>query len=1012
MYVPLQVFGHHSLRRGVVSPRAWAAEAAARDLPAVALTDRHAIMGSVEFVRAMRQAGRRPILGVDFDRDGIALTALARNRRGLAALHRAVGCVHAGDVRWFAILAAAAGDLVVLVADPAGLPRALGAFGDSLRAAIVRLPGATPSRTRRVAEALGIPCVAAGRVHFRDRADWALHRILRAMDLRCTVARLPPEAVEPQEACLLDVAAMRRRHAGEEGLLAATLAVAELCAVEMELDRPRLPRIPMPGGTDAGTELARRAEAGLVHRYGAPLPAAARERLDRELRVIGAQGFTGYFLIVADIVDFAAMRGIPYLGRGSAANSLVLHGLGVTPIDPLAHELVFERFLTASRRSLPDVDIDFCWRRRDEVIDYVYRRYGREHVATISTHVALKSRAAFREAAKAFGWPESWIREAAGTLPERSGMPVGAMGSRVPGGPDPARVLAWARRLCGLPRHLGMHPGGIVISDRPLEIDTALVPSAKGPLVTQHEMRAVEALGLVKIDLLGQRSLSTIGDAAALLAQQGVAVPSFDAIPDGDPEAAALLREGRSLGCFQIESPGMRRLLVQMRAETRADLVHAISLIRPGPASAGMKDAYVRRVRGEEPAAPSHPALEPVLARTLGIMLYQEDILRVCEALAGWSLEDGDVLRAALGKKKDPGLLAALHARYVASAIARGIGAATVAATWAEIGRFAAFSYCKAHASAYGYLAYAEAWLKSRHPAAFFCAVLDNHRGYYPDRVYVEEAQRLGVEFLLPDVNRSGRGFTLEEGRIRIGLGSIRSLREATLDRWEAERTRGPFFSLREFWTRVRPDLREARHLILAGAGDVWDRPRPELLWRLELLRRQPPETPGFFAATGPETVMPRLPDYAPEEKRAMEYALLGFVAGSASLVFGDPPVQEGVVAARDLILFAGRTVTCYGWCSASRRTRTADGRTMHFITLEDPTGPIEGVLFPEACARFGHRVRGAGPYLMRGRVELRHDAVCVHVEDFAAVERPRPILPLLGDPGGADGVDDSRDTG
>ncbi len=1004
-YVPLQVFGHHSLLRGVVSPSEWIRSASALGFTTCALTDRHALMGSVAFVKAARSAGIRPLLGVDFDHAAIRATALARNARGLAALHRAISGVHGNSPdRILADLSRAAADLVVLVSDPDFLPHAAGAFGNSLWAAVIRLPGERPNQLREVAHTLGVPAVAAGAVHFRDAQDHALHRLVRAIAGRTTMARVRADELVSQKARLLTNAAFRARHRGEEELVAATHRVAEQCELELELDRPRLPHIELPAGETAEGRLRRLAVAGAERHFGMPLPPLVHERLERELSVIGALDFASYFLIVDEIVAFAREQGIPFVGRGSAANSLVVFCLGITRVDPLAYDLVFERFLTPSRRSLPDIDLDFCWRRRDEVIAHVYARYGADRVATICTHITLKSRSAFREAAKALGFSATELRRGSFqsvSEPDRSESAPHPLGV----GEDSDHRLHLARRLArrlrGLPRHLGMHPGGIVISDRPLYWTTPVVPSAKGPLITQHEMRAIESLGLVKIDLLGQRSLSTIGDTVALLKKTGEPVPRLEELPDEDPAVRALLQSGRTLGCFQIESPGMRKLLIEMGARSRREVIDAISLIRPGPAGAGMKDAYIRRARGQEPVSYPHPCLVPVLSRTFGIMLYQEDILRVCAALAGWTLEEGDILRAALGKKKDPSLLVALKQRYQEEAQARGIERIVADAVWESIGRFAAFSYCKAHAAVYGHLAFEELWLKSRYPAAYFCAVLRNDRGYYPDRVYVEEARRWGVRFLLPDVNRSALELDLDQGAIRLGLASIKGMSARTLDRLLTDRTQnGPFFSLRELHERVQPDRREARHLILAGACDAWDRPRPELLWRLELLRREAPEPacPLFPPGRRHEPVLPRLPDYDERRKRRLEYSLLGLPIFGGAAVFGQPDPAWSVTAAVDLPAAAGRVVNTFGWCSATRRTRTKKGPSMRFITLEDQTGPIEGVFFPDVETRLGDRITDEGPYFMRGLVEETHGAIVIRVMDFAAQPSrdalPSPFLP------------------
>lgn len=1004
-YVPLQLRGCHSLLEGVRHPHEFVHAAARFGLDALALTDRNALMGSVAFVKAARAAGIKPLVGVDLVAGGQRATLLARDREGYAACCRLVTDLHRGAWTdpWTAIAREPARDhLVVICDDPRALGRVHGLLGGSgrLHAGVCTLPGRDPRRMRRIASGLGVPTVATGDLHFLEPQDHATHRVLRAAGLGSVVSRLGVDQLASPHASLVSPEEMRQRHLGHEDELARTRAIAELCEDFTELGRPRLPDHRVPEGRTTREHLESLVRAGARERYGDPLPPRVRERLQRELEVIDELGFPGYFLVVREIVDFARSKDIPFVGRGSAADSLVVHCLGFTRVCPLENELVFERFLSRSRPNLPDIDLDFCWRRRDEVIGFVYERYGEDRVATISTHVAFRLRSAYREAAKALGLPpgdaavgsealphhfDGGLAEACATFPE-----CRQLAER----PAHARILQAAERLRGLPRHLGMHPGGMVLANQPVTDFSPVVRSAKGPLITQHEMRGIEALGLVKMDLLGQRSLSTIGDTLTLLRGAGEEVPDPKTFGSSDPAVERLLAEGRTLGCFQVESPAMRKLLVGIRARDRRDLTHAIALVRPGPAGSGMKEAFIRRRQGEEPIRYDHPRLERVLKDTHGIMLFQEDILRVSAALAGWSLADGDLVRSALGKKKDPELLERLHARYTDRCAREGIEEETARQVWQRIGDFAAFSFCKAHAATYGHLSFEELWLKAHHPAAFFCAVLNNDRGYYPQRVYLEEARRHGVRFLLPDVNRSEVLFGFEQGAIRMGLGRIKGLSRATRERLLTSRgAGGPFLSLPDLLERVTPDRREAESLVRCGALDLFDRPRPEQLWRLELLHRErraadpAGDLPGegqLFAPPPRSRILPRLADYDERRKRREEYELLGMTAAGTASVHGLEDVDETIVPAAELRHHVARTVTCQGWRSATRRTRTKDGRSMRFLTIEDASGMVDTVLFPEVYERFGHFLRGEGPYRIRGRVTLEYGAPVVELVSLA----------------------------
>jgi DNA polymerase III alpha subunit len=413
------------------------------------------------------------------------------------------------------------------------------------------------------------------------------------------------------------------------------------------------------------------------------------------------------------------------------------------------------------------------------------------------------------------------------------------------------KTLMAAAGLLDTPRHFGLHPGGVVVAPGPISDTVPCHPSSKGPLVTQLDKDGVEALGLVKMDLLGNRALTTLDDCLGFLEQQGITI-DLETIPEDDPDTARLLVRGETIGCFQIESPGMRHLLQQTGAHTMDDVIQAIALIRPGPSQCGMKDAYVRRFRGLEEPTPPHPSVKDLLLETHGVMLYQEDVMQVTARVAGMSLAEADQLRRALQKRR-PEELCPLQQRFLEGALQNGVGRDDALDLWKRIEGFAAFAFCKAHAVTYGRIAYRAAWLKAHHPASFLTAFLLSETGYYPSRVYVEEARRMGVRILGPDVNRSGRGFQLELAKgcgstnaaLRVGLGRARGLSNKALDSiLEAREDSGPFLSLPDFLERSEVRKDEAETLIQVGAFDAFDRTRPELLWRLHLLLTKPTRVP------------------------------------------------------------------------------------------------------------------------------------------------------------------------
>jgi len=658
-----------------------------------------------------------------------------------------------------------------------------------------------------------------------------------------------------------------------------SLLIASQCRFVPALGGVLFPEVELEGEETPYSHLSALTLAGAQRRYR-PLRPEVLQRLEQELSTIGQLGFAPYFLLVDLIAGFAREKNIPCVGRGSAADSLVAYCLGLTDADPLRYSLPFERFLNPMRSDRPDIDLDFCWRRRDEVLEHVFELFGTKRTGMISTLNCFGLRSAFREAALAHGIPPAEINPWSARLPHFLGNstdetegadtpealrnnplasnPIARSFTRMPEARDFPfddvrfqKTLIAAAGLLDTPRHFGLHPGGVVVAPGSINATVPCQPSSKGPLVTQLDKDGVEALGLVKMDLLGNRALTTLDDCLGFLEQQGITI-DLETISEDDPDTERLLVRGETIGCFQIESPGMRHLLQQTGAHTMDDVIQAIALIRPGPSQCGMKDAYVRRFRGLEEPVPPHPSVKDLLLETHGVMLYQEDVMQVAARVAGMSLAEADQLRRALQKRR----LEELHPlqqRFLEGALQNEVGHGDALDLWKRIEGFAAFAFCKAHAVTYGRIAYRAAWLKAHHPAAFLTAFLLSETGYYPSRVYVEEARRMGVRILGPDVNRSERGFRLElvkgcsstNAALRVGLERARGLSNKALDSiLEARKDSGPFLSLPDFLQRSEVRKDEAETLIQVGAFDAFDRTRPELLWRLHLLLTKPTRVP------------------------------------------------------------------------------------------------------------------------------------------------------------------------
>ena len=564
--------------------------------------------------------------------------------------------------------------------------------------------------------------------------------------------------------------------------------------VEFEYGKWLFPRYELPGGGEPARALLALCRRSLSIKFGNPHEEYLA-RLEMELGAIERLGYTSYFLAVYDIVRESRRRRIPCLGRGSAANSLVSWLLGLTPVDPIRYDMYFERFLNPARKSPPDIDIDFNWRRRDEIVQYVYERWGHDSVAMISTHVTFRARSALREVAKVFGLGDREISTISRFMPNirASGLETVLRDFPEMRGVDLSsepycHVLPLASRLAGKPRHLGIHCGGIVIAPGRVDYYSGLQRAAKGFVVTQYDMHPIEAVGLIKIDLLGNRSLGVLEDTLATLREQGVKPDLSDhEVLSQDPATNALVKHGESIGCFYIESPAMRQLLKRLGVRDFLGLTAASSVIRPGVAESGMMQEYIRRVNGQRHELPTHPKMIEIMPETHGVMIYQEDVIRVAHELAGLSRSDADLMRRVMSKPHRHDGMLALGEKFVSGCEARGLDTASALEIWRQLASFSGYSFCKAHSASFATLSYQVAWLKAHYPAQFMAAVLDNGGGFYGARAYLSECERLGLRILSADVNHSGLAY-----RVEWGVGSGEGDGGATLDVAQSEVRREP----------------------------------------------------------------------------------------------------------------------------------------------------------------------------------------------------------------------------
>jgi DNA polymerase-3 subunit alpha len=879
----------------------------------------------------------------------------------------------------------------------------------------------------RLADDLGLPVIATNDSHFLKAENHDAHDVLLCIGLG--------KDREDRDRMRYDRGLYFKSHTeiaehfpDRPEVLTNTLAIADRCALQLS-KQMSVPSFPLPpGATSENDLLVRLSTEGAQARYGDPLPGEVQERLTYELEVITRTAYAGYLLIVADFIQAARERGIPVgPGRGSAAGSLVAYALGITDVEPLAYDLLFERFLNPERVSMPDIDVDFCFERRGEVIDYVREKYGKDAVGQIVTFGTLKSRAAVKDVGRVLGFTPAETDALAKLIPNQPNFSltvkeavekVGEVAKLYRDDERYRRLLDYAIALEGLSRHTGVHAAGVVIAPGPLdEYVPVMTQEVKGRremgdvrretgngnaesritihesrvIVTQYDMTALEQSGMLKMDFLGLTTLTVIHDTLQSIRARTGSAPDLAKIDTADPETYRMLRLGRTVGVFQFESPLATDMLRAMRCDRFDDLVASSALMRPGPLDAGMHRVYQRRKRGEEPVTYALPELRPILESTYGVITYQEQVMRIAQVLAGISLAEADVLRKAVGKK-DKDLIQQELGKFIDKAIARGYHKRVIEELAAQIETFGRYGFNKSHSVAYSVISLQTAWLKCHYPADFMAALLSSAIGDTDSVVkFINESRELGLEVLPPDVNESGYKFTvIGERRMRFGLGAIRNVGRAAIDSILAARRERPFTDVFDLAERV--DLRLCNKrvfeaLIHSGALDGLNGHRAQHLAVLDTAIQEaslkaaereagqaslfgaPEPIEGGSANGDGRLLLPNLAPLSESERLTREKEILGFYISGHPL----EPFRA------ECELFATHTVSQLGqWAEGSisvgavvtaikKQVSKRTGAEFARLTVEDFSGSSEILVFPEAWAALSHRVLTDVPMLIKG---------------------------------------------
>lgn len=961
--------------------------------------------GAVRLQKACKKFGLKPLIGCTLQVDDVVISVVARNQDGYASMNRLLTHLHNAEVPILANWEYVQTLQHCVVLFPTILPITL---HSSCRYVVAldaqRKPGET--RMNRLlnqrAQQAGLDVCIAPDVRYAYPEAYRTYDVLTCTRLGITV--FDPHIERPVN---------DQQHLKSESELRCLLPYSKAfetthhiineCSFDLLPGYVTPPAAKLPPNINANDALAEACINALPKRYAAAatetLRAKVKKLLSHELSVIADLGLSDFFLVVQEIVHEARRRGIRCSGRGSAANSIVAYLLGITHVCPIQHNLLFERFLHKGRKGTPDIDVDFDSDRRHEIIEWMERRFGREQTAMTATIITYRARMAVRDAAKALGWPMDIINKMTKAIPGYTNRPLHEyytdLAAIVGDAPLLQTMVDIATDLLNRPRHLGLHSGGMILSAKPLTMFTPLQRSANGVGVVQFDKDDIEAMGLVKFDVLGLRMLACISEAVELIKnntsdeQHPRQLEVLEHPVYNDPHVMDLIRSGRTLGLFQIESQGQMHLLAQHQPECFNDLITEVALFRPGPLQGGMVHPYIRRRRGEEPVTYLHPLLEPILEDTLGIVLYQEQVLEIAHHFAGMPLEVADDFRALISKNRDAQEMASMREGFVKGAVARGVEESVAIRVYETVSHFVGYGFCRSHAAAFARIVYQSAWLKTYYPAAYLAAFMQHRPGFYNLMTLEEEARRFKVPVLLPDINISGVRYNIEKNS--SGVWCIRkpltSITNVTTDIAQAivwERASGAFSSIEDVWIRTKLNANILDSLALSGACDSIEGNARKGLWKSGILSMRTAtadeaNTSLQFVIPADSRMLtptiddvPELPPIRAQERLAYDYTTHGAARVHPMTLYRRALNSLDILPIASLRTFSPvhhTTIRTAGIVILRQSPPTAHG--VLFITIEDETGFVQCVVEPNEREYFRDVLRNAA-LVVRGVVYAR----------------------------------------
>jgi error-prone DNA polymerase len=1014
-FVHLNVHSSFSKGWGIGSMEDLCLAARGQGMDRLAITDTNGLHGLIFFLQTARETGISPIVGSEIRAGDRRAVLLVRSHKGYANLSRIISDRKCHKDFNLADAIRGRREGLIIFSDDFRLLKALkkGSMEDLF---VEMSPGYNMHRCLAFSRSSGIPPLATNRVYMVSKEQFRLHRILRAVDLNSKPSRLKQEDVCREHNFLSSAQSMIDQFPHAPDAIENSVRVGERCMKDWDIFRLTFPDFEGLSDREAFDRLYNKTMEGCRRRYG-DITKAVRDRVDHEMAIIRDKNFSHYFLVVADLAEKASRS----CGRGSSAASIVSYALGITDVDPIKHNLFFERFLNPGRVDPPDIDIDFAWDEREQILDYIFARHGNRRAAMVGNHNSFGARSAIREVAKVYGLTEQEIGRVTGRIgfnwrlkDIRDGIKDHPKMRGIEFNRPWDEIIEAAALLEEHFNHLSVHCGGVVIVPDDIRRYCPVEISANGAQVLQWEKDSVEESGLVKIDILGNRSLAVIRDALALVEKNhGMRIDRDGWDPINDPETARIFYRGDTFGVFYFESPATRQVLTKVASGFTFDeylkLDHfflnvvVTSIIRP--ASNQSIRTWVSRLHGK-PWGPPHPLLMPVLEETLGVMVFQEQLSQAAIHMAGFDAAEADTLRKVVSKKHREKRLRDFHDRFIRGSADRGVAMDVIEEVWRMMMGFDGYSFCKPHSASYTMVAYKSAYLRAHYPAEFMASVISNGGGYYSTFGYISEARRMGLRILSPDINLSGIKYTGKDKDILVGMMQIKGLSNEAAEAIIDERKRnGPFASIEDLLGRTGRNLRlqDARLLIKAGCFDNmrWEVKRPGLVWKTLRFfeNREEIKSPGLFDYTIRPAQASCQGCYSRGTMLRHESETLGFLLSIHPLdLYADVLKGMEYVRASDMHRYAGSHVTMIGWLVTGKTVLTKEGEPMKFVSFEDGTGIYEAVFFPRVYHRYCHMFDASRPYVIKGRVEEDFGSINLNVVWIGFLDRHKGENPLFLD--------------